>query len=1108
MFVHGESFIDETLYDGELTVFMRIGSDYQNNFYEYEVPLKLTPPASGRYNNDVESDRRIVWPDENMFDIPIEIFQEAKQARNRELRREGSNLNVSDVFEYYHGNNRVKVAGNPNMSNVRTIMIGVRNPKRSRDLENDDGQPKSGEVWLNELRLTDFNEQGGWAANARLQAKLADFGTLDVAGATSKPGWGSIEKKVNERSKEEELRYDISSNLELGKFFPEKANIRIPLYVGYSEGMINPQYNPLDPDIPLKDALDNTESERERDSIIDISQDYTRRKSINLTNVSVGGSGGKSHLWSISNWSLNYSFNEFYSSNINTEIDLERNYRGGISYVYNKSQKNIAPFKKIKFLRAPVFRLIRDFNFNLFPNHISFRTDLYRHYNEVKTRNINNPRLKIKPTFRKDFEWNRFYDVKYDITRSLKVDFSANAVARIDEPDGGVDRDRYKDYYETWKDSVLTNLKDFGRTTQYNHVINASYRIPINKLPLLDWVSATARYNATYNWDVGPVFPDSLNIDLGNTIRNSNTKQLNGQLNMLNLYNKVGFLKKVNKKYSGRGRSREKVEYETVTYRRENVNLKADTPRSIYHKLMTEDVNVKAYDNSNREITGEVEVVNSRKITFTASEDYDDVRFVIEGKVEKTESPFVIIAENITRFLMGVRNVSVSYSENQGTILPGFMPETEYAGMKKYNDRLAPGWLFIMGYQDKDFAEKAVRNGWLTKDTLLNTSFVQTHTENMNLRSTIEPVNGLRIDLTANRRFSRNENSYYVANTFGNFPDSTRNLTTVGNFSMSTLTWGTAFEKIKSSNQYNSENFNRFKKYTKIISERLANNRRRMDNNYNPGNEEYKDGYYITSQEVLIPAFLAAYSGRDPEKISLTPFPSVLSIMPNWRITYDGLSKLDFVQKYLRSITINHAYRSSFNIGSYSTNLLYLEDDAGLNHIRDVQNNFIARYEVATATINEQFSPLINVDFNFKNSLSARAELKKSRTLTLSLANNQITEVKSDEFTLGLGYRFDEVQLIIRLGGTERELKSDLNLRADLSVRDNKTIIRKLIEDVDQPTAGQRIVSIKTTADYVLSDRFNLRLFFDRVVNDPFVASSYPTANTNFGFSIRFTLTQ
>lgn len=1108
MFVHGEAFIDDPLYDGELTVFMRLGSDYKDNFYEYEIPLKLTPPASGRYNNDLESDRRIVWPEENKFDIPLEIFQEAKQARNRELRRDGSNLKYSDVFEYYHGNNRVKVSGNPNMSNIRTIMIGVRNPKRSRDLQNDDGQPKSGEVWLNELRLTDFNEEGGWAANARLQARLADFGTIDLAGSTSKPGWGSIEKKVNERSKEEELRYDISSNLELGKFFPEKANIRIPLYIGYSEGMINPQYNPLDPDILLIDAIENAETQKERDSIINISQDYTRRKSINLTNVSIGKTGGKPHLWNISNWSVSYSFNEYYSSSINTEIDLERNYRGGINYVYNKSQKNIAPLKKVKFLRSPALRLIRDFNFNLFPNYISFRTDLYRHYNEVKTRNINNPMLRIKPTFKKDFEWNRFYDVKYDITKSLRVDFSANATARIDEPEGGVDRNRYKDRYEIWKDSVLTNLKDFGRTTRYNHVINATYRIPINKLPFLNWVSATARYNATYNWDIGPVFPDTLNIELGNTIRNSNTTQLNGQLNMVNLYNKVELLKKINRKYSGRSRPKKEIKYETVVYRREHVKLKANEPRAIYHKLMTEEVDVKAYDNRNQEITGKVEVENNRKITFTAGDDYNDVRFVIEGKVEKTESPLLIIVENATRFLMGVRNVSISYSGNKGTLLPGFMPHANYMGMNQYKGQLAPGWLFIMGFQDRGFAEKAVRKEWLTTDTLLNTPFVLTHTDNLNIRSTIEPFNGLRIDLTANRRFSRNENAYFIANRYGNFPESTRNIMTTGNFSITTLTWGTAFEKIKSNNQYNSENFNRFKEYTRIISSRLAERREEADNSYAPGDNEYMNGYDITSQEVLIPAFLAAYSGKDPEKIPLTAFPSIWGIMPNWRITYDGLSRLDFVQKYFRSVSISHAYRSSFNIGAYSTNLLYLEDEDGLNHIRDVQDNFITRDEVATATINEQFSPLVNIDLNFKNSLTARVEIKKSRTLALSLSNNQITEVKSDELIIGLGYRFDEVQLIIRLGGSERELKSDLNLRADLSIRDNKTIIRKLIEDVDQPTAGQRIVSIKTTADYVLSDRFNLSLFFERVVNNPFVASSYPTANTNFGFSIRFTLAQ
>ncbi len=1115
MEVHGEALPGVSLYDDELTVFLRLGSDYKNNFYEYEIPLKLTDP--GFYNKDSDEDRRLVWPEENSFRIDLEVFQAAKQARNTEMRSYGSSLRLSDVYTYPDGNNRVKVSGNPNLSNIRTIMIGIRNPRGQQNFEGDDGQQKSGEVWFNELRLTHFNERGGWAANARLQTRLADFGTIDIAGTTSKPGWGSIEKKVNERSKEEVIQYDISSNMELGKFFPEKARIRLPIYVGYSESIINPEYNPLDPDIPLKVALVHAETREERDSIKKISQDYTRRKSINFTNVSVGKSSGKSHIWDISNWSLNYSFNEYYARNINTKLNMTRNYRGGINYMYNTRPKNIAPFKKANIFRKPFFRLIKDFNFYLFPSHLSFRTDIYRHYNEVKTRNISNPFLKIKPTFRKDFEWNRFYDFKYDITKSLKFDFSATNTARIDEPIGGVDKYRYKDTYESWKDSVLLNLRNFGRTTQYHHVVNVTYTIPINKIPLFNWISATARYNAVYDWDIGPVFHDTMEIDLGNTIRNSNTAQVSGQLNLLNLYNKVGFLKKINQKYRTKGREQQvKKRFKTVRYSRDNVRLRADQPKSIIHKLYSEDVVVKAFDSGGKEITGKVEIVNDRKITFTTNEDFNNVRFEIEGKVEKKENPFLFVAENTMRILMAVKNISINYSQNDGTILPGYMPGSKYLGMGKYNNVLAPGWPFVVGYQDYNFAREAARNGWLTTDSLLTAPYEMIHNQNFSMRSTIEPFTGFRIDLNASRRFSNNLSEYFrYIDPFTGYLFENKIIT--GNFSMTYFTWGTAFEKISSADDYASENFKRFREYTMVISRRLADRRGRSDPAYNsdidpetglPGEGEYKNGYGLTSQEVLIPAFLAAYAKRDPENISLRTFPSILSIMPNWKVRFDGLSRIGFIKKYLRAININHAYRSTFDIGSYTTNLYYSEDDDGLSRIRDIQYNYIPEHEINVITINEQFNPLINFDMTWKNSLTSKVELKRARTLSLGLTNNQVTELLSNEIVFGVGYRFNEVQIIIRTGGRQQEFKSDLNVRADFSIRDNKTIMRRLVENIPEPTAGQRIISVKLSADYVLSDRFNLRLFYDRIVNKPFVALTFPTANTNFGFSIRFTLTQ
>ena len=453
MEVHAEAIQGQILNDNELTAFIRIGSDYKSNFYEYEIPLKLTAP--GRYDNKSDESRALVWPEENSFNIDLSVLQDAKQERNRKMMEPGSSLSVSDVYVYMHEGHRISVSGNPNMSNVKVIMVGVRNPIKTRNPSVDDGYPKWGEIWVNELRLSDFIENGGWAANAHLQARLADFGTIDMVGQTSTPGWGSIEKKVNERSKQQVVKYDLSSTLEFGKFFNEDLGVRLPLYMGYSETRIKPQYNPLDPDIFLSDALKNSAGERERDSIRAIAEDFARRKTLTVSNAGITKRGEKPHPWDLANLSVNYTYNEVYRSDTKTEIDLEKNYRGGITYDYQSSPKNVMPFKNVRFLSSPVFRVIKDFNFYIFPRSISFRTDISRYYNEIKTRNINNPYLRITPTFRKDFEWSRIYDFKYDVTRQLKVDFTATNLSRIDEPEGGVDRERYGNTYDLWRDSVM-----------------------------------------------------------------------------------------------------------------------------------------------------------------------------------------------------------------------------------------------------------------------------------------------------------------------------------------------------------------------------------------------------------------------------------------------------------------------------------------------------------------------------------------------------------------------------------------------------------------------------------------------------------------------------
>ncbi|NLE35349.1 MAG: cell surface protein SprA, partial [Bacteroidales bacterium] len=1115
MEVHAEALIGEPLDDDEVTVFVRLGSDYRGNFYEYEIPLKLTP--YGRYNNDIEEQRAIVWPSENKIDIDLSLLLDAKQARDAAMRQPNSSISEGDIYSIQSGRARISVSGNPNLSNVRVVMVGVRNPIRTRRPQYDDGAPLSAEVWINELRLSDFREDGGWAANAQMQARLADLGTVNLVGQTSTPGWGSIDKNVNQRSMEQVIQYDLSSNLELGKFFPEKAGIRIPVYMGFSENRVRPQYDPLDPDIMLNDALDNLETKAERDSLLNLSEEYSRRRTLTVSNAGTTRRGEKPHAWDPANVTVSYAFNEVYNTDPTTEVDVERTYRGGIAYDFDARPKNITPFQKARIFNSPAFRLIKDFNLYLFPRHITVRTDLYRYYNEVKTRNINNPDLFIEPVFTKDFQWTRFYDIKYDITKQLKVDFTASSIARIDEPEGGVDRRRYPELFDVWRDSIMTNLGQFGRTTNYYHLLNLNYNVPINKLPLLSWVTSNARYSARYDWLAGTIFPDSLNINPGNTIKNSNNGQFTLQANLTNLYNKSKFLKEIETTTQPGARRRMSLGYEEVTHSRRGIPLRAGRARIINHNLKTRDVTVTVTASDGTIVSGKHEVVSDTRVDFTPDTDVKSASIDVKGRVEKKPGMASVIGRYAVRGLMALRNVSATYTVEQGHILPGYMPGTSLLGQQNYGGMSSPGWRFLVGLTDERFFDEAVINGWITTDTLLNNAATFSKREQINLRGNIEPFPGLRIDVTGDRRYSETISSYLRADRNGNFPDSTRNTRITGNFTISVVSWGTAFEKIPKSGEYVSETFERFRDYTAIISQRRASDRQQTDNLYDPHFDPvtgeqvtgpYASGYGITSAEVLVPAFLAAYTRRDPGKITLSSFPSMLHIMPNWRINFEGLTKFEAVRKVFNSVSLSHQYRSTYTIGSFNTSLYYDPDESGISRIRDMKSNFIPQYEINTVTINEQFSPFINIDMGWKNSLTTRIEYRKSRTVTLNLASNQVADIRNDEITIGAGYRFDDVAITLRSRTGQRALKSDLNIKLDFSIRDNKTLARKLIEEVNQPVAGQKVFTIGATADYVLSDRFNLQVYADHSMNDPFVANTFLTSNTNFGFSLRFTLVQ
>jgi len=1048
--------------------------------------------------------------------IDLDALVQLKVERDEAERQDPLIYSKTKIYQKSDGKNLIRIKGTPNLSNVRTILMGIRNPGDSEQTEFNDGMPKSAEIWFNELRLTDFNNQGGWAANARGQVRLADLGMISVAGSTSSPGFGSLEQKVDQRSKEEINQIDVSTNLELGKLLPEKAQVSVPLYVAVSKTVINPEYSPSEPDRLLKDAIKEAPDDELKDEIKELSQDIVKRTSVNLTNVRVNQEFERLRLLSPSNFSLTLGYSETEAHSYSVERNNTIRYGLAFNYVYNVRPKNIAPFAQSQGFRSPYLRFIRDFNFTPLPARIAYRSSFDRYYNEVKLRNVYQDReIRIDSTVSKDFVWNKGFDLNWDITRALKFDFSLTNLSRVEEDQGAYDWFRNGNNSE-WAKSVWGSIMEGGRTVNYNHNFNVTYSLPLNKFPIFNWTSVSLRYNSSYQWMEGPVFQGSRS--LGNSISNSNTMQANANLNLSTLYNKLDLLRRIDAKYSGTGQSQVPTRLKTVSFVRENVALRQNTTRNFTHRLNTLDVDISITDRNGQAIDAMIDVLDENRISITADTTFLGVTLVVSGEVPAGENPFVFIGENIIRLATGLKNLSISYSGTNSTVLQGFLPRPRHAGISNETEFSgAPGLPFILGYQDSEFVKNAASRGWLTDNAALTSPYMMNQTENLNIRGTYEPFRGFRVELTSIRSYTRSASEYFYhsdtvfANNGFYFDNRLKN----GSFSMSIISIGTAFEKISSDDGYRSENFEKFKEYRQIISQRLHTER--VENSgigyqgsiQQPIDQGYTDGYGATSSEVIIPAFIAAYTGKDPDKVSLDPFPGYTSMMPNWRLTFDGLSRIGFLTDYIRSSSITHSYSSTYNVNSYITNFGFIADESdGLSYIRDIQNNFIPELQINTVSIRENMSPLLGIDIGWQNSLTTRMEFRKSRLLALSLSNNQLTESLNNELIIGAGYRFNAVPL--RFG--EQSFESDLNLRFDLSIRDNKTIIRYLALtntfEVDQITSGDRLFKIMITADYLLSSRFNLQLFFDRTMNKPHTSRSFLRVDTNAGFSLRFTLTE
>ncbi len=1041
MFVHAEKMLEnQELYYGDLTAFIRVGSDFTDNYYEYEVPLQFTKWGTASGSRDS------IWPEVNNFDIDLEKLVEVKQNRNIALRDPNTQLALNKPYVEYDGKNKITVVGSPSISDVKGILLGVRNPRQESVIDDDDGNSKSAIVWFDELRLTDFNDHAGWAATGRVEAVLADLGRVVVSGSHSTAGFASLEKKISQISLEATTNFMVATDIDVGNFFGKESGVRIPVHYDYALTRITPEYNPLDPDVKLRDELDTYDNKTERDSVRDLVIDNTTRQNLNLMNVRKDrvGRDNKQRIYDIENFDVSFAYTQDKHHDIDYEYDNMNQYRGGLGYYFNPKPKNYKPFNKVKAFSNKNLKLISDFNFYLLPKTFSFRTDMDRSIRKVLYRDKSLGDIIIKPTVDRNWVWTRDYDFKYDFSKSLTLEFNAGANAFIKEPT--IYPDKETEEWQQYKDSVWRDIYNGGTLKNYNQTFKVTYNVPFKKIPVLDWVTASASYQALYKWSASAT---SIQKRMGNTIENANQKQLNGKLDFSNLYNKVPYFKKLTRKNNRRSSPASRVRG-TAPQPPNTENDTVEKPRVNYAK---------------------------------------------------------IIGETIVKTILSIKTASVTYSSGYGMVLPGFMPVPNLIGLNTAEN--APGLGFIFGDQ-ADLKEYAASSGWITPDTILNTAYAKKATESFSYKLSAEILGAIRIDVDGDRIYASNYRSYFRN---GNTIDDPvfEEFTPVdgGNFSASYSMINTAFNS--SNGQEISEVFNNFLGSRQEIAYRLAENNPGWD-----GEEVYDSlagakfpkGYTSTSQEVLYYSFLSAYTGKSASSANIKS-PFIDFPIPNWRVTFNGLTKIEAVGKLFRTVNITHGYRSMLTIASWSTNVDF--DPNTPNRYFPNSNNYITQYDVGIVSLTEQFSPLIGVDVTMHNSLTAKVEYKKTRKMDLSFVNNQVTEVVGGEVVVGLGYRIKNLKFSVgSLSGTgkSKSYTSDLNLKLDFGIRDNKTTLRRTDEVNNQISAGSKQYTLNFAGDYMLSKSIQLKLYYNWTSNNPYVSSQMPNATTSGGFSLRFNLAQ
>lgn len=452
-------------------------------------------------------------------------------------------------------------------------------------------------------------------------------------------------------------------------------------------------------------------------------------------------------------------------------------------------------------------------------------------------------------------------------------------------------------------------------------------------------------------------------------------------------------------------------------------------------------------------------------------------------KFKNKLTPFQSIAYALT----SIKQADISYNENNGTVLPGLLSAPNWYG---YGQTLGgPTFGFLLGSQ-ADIRRTLIERGWISNSTYMTDFYTQMKNQNFLANVQIMPVNDFRIDVNFMKNFTSNfsQGGYNVdadsnpANGF-QFSFGTEMIT----HSKSVWTIGTAFTDGATIYQNMIAN-------ARQISQQMGGT---LDAN------GFTDGHSLANAYVLVPAFQAAVEGRtvdpmgDPKK---SGFP-----LPNWRITYSGLKNVPLINSQFTKFDVLHGYTSTYTASGIQGSVDYYNWQNNGATQRDAFNDIYNPYTFSQVGYVETFSPLIGADVTLRNNMQFRASYNRDRMYMLGLVNHTLTEDVGKEYVFGFGYLIKDLKMKMSFKGKQRTIKSDLNIRGDFSLRDSQTRITNILQNDSQITGGQRLMSIKFSADYNMSQNFNVRLFYDQLLTKYKISTAFPLSTIRAGITATFT---